>query len=118
VLKRYVSTYPTYSLTVRVNDGIVNVKFANGVFETEDPRVQEAIESNQFFGAAMRLAREQEKPKQKGVEKRMGPHHFTDHDPLAKVLFEETNKKEDKDAKEDGRKAKKAGKKKGSKGKA
>jgi len=105
-------------MTVRKNDSLVVVKFANGVFETEDPIVQEAIESNQYFGAAIKLARDQEAPKQKGVEKRMGPHHFTDHDPLAQVLFEEAKKKEAKDAKEDGKAAKKAGKKKGSKGKA
>jgi len=109
-MKRYVSKYPTYALTVRVNDSLVRVKFANGVFETEDPVVQKAIESNQYFGSAIKEV-DASNPIPEVKEKRA--YHKNDYDPLLEVVAAETKETH---AKEDGAKAKKAGKKKGSKG--
>jgi len=115
MLKRYVSKYPSLSMTALKEDGnLTNIKFENGVFETEDPKLQETIENNQYFNGSIWLADSPGAPEQP-KEKRS--YHYNYYDPIAEVLAQEAKAKEAENAEKAGAEAPKKSKKKGSKGK-
>ena len=50
----YTSMRPNLRLTLNINGGLQSVNFKQGVFETEDPTVQAALEAHPLFNRIVR----------------------------------------------------------------
>jgi len=53
---------PQMSLNVMVDGRLERIRFINGIFETKDPKLQDAIKAHAMFGRLIKIIGEESKP--------------------------------------------------------